>query len=337
MRIANLGAPFLVEALKAQGHEVLSVGWHAACQVQINSPLTAGRLADYCAELGFVPDASLYVDDGNMPFVVGLERLPWPSAYYAIDTFCNPWQVPYSYAFDLVCVAQKGYLDLFGRGPAQVAWLPLFATSLPALDDDHERDIPVAFVGTLQPKNIPDRLPFLQAFKAQHPLVYMSGDYVPVFVRSQLVLNQTAASELNFRCFEAMACGAALLTEIGPHGLCDLFVPGEHILPPYTRGDAQGAAALAANWLNRPEQLHAVAQNGTELVRRTHSAMARATSLVAMLAPLCAEQAQKARLATLDARKPFIGAAYAMLASELVAPEYAAHRDLYKRLWQQAL
>ncbi|WP_368076627.1 glycosyltransferase [uncultured Desulfovibrio sp.] len=46
-----------------------------------------------------------------------------------------------------------------------------------------------------------------------------------------MTLNQKAFSEVNFRCFEAMACGAALLMEQCGNGLDELFTPDEDISP----------------------------------------------------------------------------------------------------------
>jgi hypothetical protein len=68
------------------------------------------------------------------------------------------------------------------------------------------------------------------------------------------VLNQTAFSEINVRCFEAMACGAALLTERGCRGMQDLFVEGETILPGIsaTIGAARRRRRPPALWPIRP-------------------------------------------------------------------------------------
>lgn len=335
MRILILGAPFLAPALKDLGHTVYSVGWQSTCDLHISSPLSDKRLVAHLREQSFTPDALLYTDDGGLPFLLGVERLPWPSIFYSIDTFCNPWHVSYSYAFDMVCVAQKGYLPLFEGILLGAQWLPLFALQVPKLYDFSERDIPVAFVGTLQPKNIPDRLEFLESFKARAPLVYLSGEYVPIFNRAQIVLNQTAVSEVNFRCFEAMACGAALLTEQGEHGLTDLFTPHEHILPTYTRGNALEAAVIASSYMKQPELLAALAARGAALVRTQHTAAVRARQLCDWLHTLDAQAAHHARLTLLEERKPFLAAAYAMLAAELCEPETREHRELYHRLWME--
>ena len=59
----------------------------------------------------------------------------------------------------------------------------------------------------------------------------LSGNFYPILHRSRMALNQNAFSEVNFRCFEAMACGAALLMEQCGNGLDELFTPDEDISP----------------------------------------------------------------------------------------------------------
>ena len=48
---------------------------------------------------------------------------------YSIDSYCNPWHIPYGAAFDAVLAAQKDYVRLFEDTPVPrpSEWLPLFA------------------------------------------------------------------------------------------------------------------------------------------------------------------------------------------------------------------
>ena len=50
----------------------------------------------------------------------------------------------------------------------------------------------------------PARKAFFDAFRTHIPLYTQKGLYAPIYARSRLVLNQSAAGELNFRLFEAM-------------------------------------------------------------------------------------------------------------------------------------
>ena len=144
-----------------------------------------------------------------------------------------------------------------------------------------------------------------------------SGPYKDIFRRSQIVLNQTACSEVNFRCFESVACGAALLMERCGHGLEELLVPGEHILPLYTRNDWREAAAIASRALAEPEKLAEMAAHGRRHVLANHLAWHRGQVVHDVMAGLIREDAPKRRLERLDFRRKFLAASYAMLGYEL--------------------
>ncbi len=333
MRILSFGGAFLVSALRARGHTVLSVGIQRECDLRLEHPVPWTRLAAVLEANAFAPEGAVWIDDGNLPAVPGIEAMPFPGLFYSIDTFCNPWHVPFAQAFDQALVAQKGFVPLFPALAEDPVWLPLFAPD--DLPTGSERDIPVAFVGTLRPRNIPQRYPFLEAFRRLHPLFFKQGAYAPVFSRSRIVLNQTAAEEVNFRCFESMACGAALLTEASPHGLEDLFVPGEHMLPPYPPGDAARAAQLAGHWLASPEKLEALAAAGQALVRARHLASHRAAFLENALARLIAAKAHERRLSALPQRRTLLSTAYAILMDELRADSLRDHQGLYRRIFAE--
>lgn len=329
MRILNLDAPFLVPAFRADGHSVVSVGIASHCDIVITHPVHAFHLYQKVCEQGFTPDAVFCCDSGNLPYFPAVESLPCPSAYYTIDTYYNPWHLGVAYAYDHIFVAQREHVPLFTSQNMPAEWLPLFARYLVAEDDPEQRDIPVAFVGTLNPKNIPDRKPFLDAFRRLHPLFVTSGDYVDIFARARIVLNQTAASEINFRCFEAMGCGAALLMEHSPHGLDALFTPGEHLLPLYTRGDARQAAAIAQAALQQPQTLAEIARHGQECVSGQHTAPHRAARVVDVLKTLVHNHAHSKRADELPMRQKHLASAYAMLFDDLVEPKFQQHKDFF--------
>lgn len=331
MRLLILGAPILNAAFRQLGHHVTQLGPGQDSDVVLTHPLTLERLLE---RMDAPPHAILHMDNGNLPQVLGLERATVPTLFYSIDTFCNPWHIPYAAAFDHVLVAQFGQLELFTQQGFPVTWMPLFASQMAEPDEDFSaRDVPVSFVGTLNPRNIPTRQPFLQRFRKLSPLVAMQGNYVPLFARSRIVLNQTAFSELNYRCFEAAGCGAALLMEAVPD-LERVFTPGETILPPYPKDDADAAAAAVREWTATPErleQLARVAKAGYELVAARHTAQCRAVEIVAHVERLIAENAPAARFAGLARRRVILSTAYAILVLELEGPFYVAHREFYSR------
>ncbi|GAB7081271.1 glycosyltransferase family protein [Megalodesulfovibrio paquesii] len=342
MNVLLLESPRFYHVFKAQGCEVLCLSPHPAPHagvdprdfVQLTRMCHRRELESLLQARQFMPDLVLWCDHGYLPSIFGFEALECPVLGLTIDDYCNPWHIPFAAAFDKVFVAQKDYVPVFNQAvrPDVAVWSPLFCDERVDTDPGLARDIPVSFVGTLQPKNIPQRLPFLKRFKELAPLVLLQGRYAPIFQRSQIVLNQTAAGELNFRLFEASACGAAVLTEVGENGLEELFQPGETMLPPYPRGDAPAAAAIAREWLARPEALLRIGTQARELVRREHSLQVRARQLVAEALRLRQEDALPRRQARQGWIRQELAKACAFIAAELVQPEFARMQQTYLNL-----
>ncbi len=343
MNILNLDALYFVPALRKQGHSVVSAGFLEACDISSPYPCSVMTLYNKLKDAGFTPDAVLTADYGNLPLFFDMEELPCPSIFYSIDTFCNPWHVPLGYAFETVLVAQKDFVPLFTQEHMDAHWMPLFAKegidicTHDPVRDMAQRDIPVAFVGTIKAKNLPEREPFLKMFQKLHPLILHQGAYQEIFNRAQIVLNTTAASELNFRCFEAMACGAALLMENCEHGLTDLFEVDTHLLPLYGRSDAIHARAIAKTALAAPQRLAHIALHGHDEVHKKHMDAHRARTIVNLMEELIRTQKQQERLAHLNERRRFISTAYAILGAELTAPHVRKHADFYHTLYNNLL
>ena len=338
MRVLNIDGRVLVPALKARGHEVHTIGSSPADDLRIDSYLSLRGLWQHLSDTGFSPDLVLWCDMCRPPLVMGLETLPALTVAWSVDQYCNPWHYSWSAAFDLVLVAQKDYLPLFAGEnlPRALHWFPLCCDADKDVDpfaaEDEgfaRRDIPVSFVGTVTGSINTARKDFLDAFKRRHPLVVRQGDYRPVFGRSRIVLNQSAAGELNYRLFQAAACGAAVLNEDTANGLTDIFTPGEDLLPPYPRCDAEAAAAIAAKALADPDALEDIALAGRDMVRSRHSSAARVRDLEARATRMLAARAQSWRLENQDLVRRRVGTALAMLGADAELPLEAAHRKMF--------
>ena len=315
MRIVNLHLPVFVETFRKLGHDVLSLGTTPDCDVTLAEPLSHRRFLELLHSRDFLPDLVFWCDACQPPWVFGFETLPAVTIGYSIDQYMHPWHVPYSAAFDTLFVAQKDYLPLFASAVDRpAAWMPLFCQPARLPDPDTVRDVPVSFVGTLDGVVNAGRRPFLEAFARHAPLVVASGDFVPVYGRSRIVLNQSAAGELNFRLFEAMACGAAVLTEDTSNGLTELFTPGQDLLI-YPRGDALAAAAIARVAL-ASSGLGNLAASGRRKTLARHGVTVRARQILATAARLAAEGAPGRRRAALAGVRAEVRKAYAFLATD---------------------
>lgn len=330
MRIVTLHHMGFAPILRKLGHDVLTVSGSASADVRLAEPMTATKFLEILGARGFRPDLVLWYDACQPPWVFGFERLPSVVIGYSVDQYMHPWHVPYSAAFDAVLVAQKDYLPLFTDAPTgrPAQWLPLFCDPARDLDPGGTRDIPTSFVGTLDGAANPGRKPFLDAFKAVAPLFCKQGAYAPIFGRSRIVLNQSAAGELNFRLFEAMACGAAVLTEETGNGLTELFTPGIDVLT-YPRGDAAKAAATANAALADPAALAALAVAGKRNVLANHTLVQRARRIIALAEELAAAGAPARRLAGINAVDVELRKAYAMLATDGHLPLPLEVREFY--------
>lgn len=297
MRILNLEGMNFVPCMRELGHDVLCIGPDTRCDLQPSQTMGFDRLWDFLHARNFVPELVLWNDNCRPPSVLGFERLPCPTIGFSIDQYCNPWHVPFSAAFDLMLIAQKDYVSQFELPhlPRPCQWFPLFWRRQPDQAAIRQRDIPVSFVGTVEGSINHERKNFLQTFKHHHPIFITQGDYVPIFARSEVVLNQSAAGELNFRIFEAAACGALVLTEEAHNGLHDLFTPGEDILT-YPAGDPLTAAKICRSILADNERLTRIAVRGYEKVLKKHSAMARTRTILLKARELMKTRAHDWRL-----------------------------------------
>jgi len=338
MRILNIDGRYFVRTLRATGHEVLTVGREQGCDLVLDEVASLRKLVEFMDSRGFHPDLVLWADRCQPPSAAGFEALPAPVIGFSIDQYCNPWHMPFSAAFDLILVAQKDYLAMFEHRdlPREIRWFPLFCNLAKDLDPQGERDIPASFVGTLTGSINTGRMAFLEAFKKRQPVFLHQGLYPPIYGRSRLVLNQSAAGELNFRNFEAAACGAAVLTEDIANGMGEIFRHGETALL-YPRGDAAAAAEVAREWLARPEDLARVAQAGRDLVRAEHSDEVRAAEIVRQAERLTRRRSWRWRLDNGPLVRGELAKMFAMLGADGELPVPDDLRAGYLRMAERYL
>lgn len=313
------------------GHKVFCAGEAQTCDIHLRSIVSANILLSICKSKGFVPDVFFHADDSTLPHLFGVEELPIPSVFYSIDTYCHDWHAAYSHAFDYVLYAQGEEREKF---PSCSEHFPLFAKYFSSFETKEEwlknRDVPVSFVGTLGHKNNPGRTNFYSLFKMFMPIVIRQGFFVPVYGRTRIVLNQSAAGEVNFRTFEAMALGCACLADNMPtekNQVARLFCFGENSLPPYPRSDVAKAVDYALYWLSaeKEQALYEIAMKGRQLVFEKHSVSVRSRSLAQLFERLIAQRVHEKRLHGVGERKRQVVRAFDFLRNhKAVSPEFGS-------------
>lgn len=331
MNILNIGPPYLSQEFRDLGHNTLDIqGWS-----KHKKPIFPYELQAILTSQHFQPDVVLWCDGSEVPNVFGWEMLPAVTLGFSIDLFCNPWHIPYSVAFDHLFVAQKDFIPLVTQdiSPRRGEWLPLFCKSQDTIDLGFERNIPVSFVGTIDPQNIPARKHFFDALKKRLPILIKQGCYQEIFGRSHIVMNQSAVGEVNFRTFEAAACGAAVLTEDTQHGLYELFTPWEEILL-YPRGNIDAAAAIATEWLHKPIELAGIANAGKQRAIRDHSAKTRARRVIELAQQLLRQGAQEWRLQNIKKIHYELEKSFTFICAELDSNRFPELQQLFLYLAQ---
>lgn len=291
LKLLVVGGSLLTCYLRDAGHEVAALASELPPNAGpldfqtdfFGSPAAARDRLDSLMR-DFRPDWILQVDDSTPLIHLGLERFDTPKAWYAVDSHIHEgWHLHYACLFDRVFCAQKNRVADLARFRPDVAWLPLYFASNPVFLPWEARVRDVAFVGTMDRALNPARCDLLDALRAAGlPLQCLQGDYYSVYRESKVVLNQSVRDDLNFRFFEAMGCGAVLLTDRLSHSLEEIGEPGSDFLV-YEPGDAADCMAKAQWALSHPREAEAMARRGHARVLASHRFGHRITELVDVL------------------------------------------------------
>jgi hypothetical protein len=161
--------------------------------------------------------------------------------------------------------------------------MPLWAPEY--VETSTDKRFGATFVGTLNPDLNADRVKFFSALGQIIPMHITSGYYPHIFPHAEIVVNQTVKGDLNFRVFEAMMCGALLLTEKTENGLFELFRDGEHLVT-YTPRDPHDAAEKVRRLMSDVPRMRAIADAGRAEILAKHTMLHRALELEKLLTSL---------------------------------------------------
>lgn len=311
------------------GHAYFAAHMRSAGYRVIGLPRDLGVLgwSDIVSFSGFVPDVFIYGDCSAQPFLRDVESFPCPTVFYAIDTHIHSWYPRYAQGFDLCCVAMRDHLpDFAGHRlqDEQLRWLPLFARDQDCRLEVHdEPSYEIVFVGKNDPVLTPGRYAMLKELSGRVPLSVLQGRYVELYARSKLVLNVSEHGDLNFRVFEALACGACLITPRVGHGLLDLFTEGRELFT-YDPQDVARLSSLILQLLADGQWRKAVADAGLAAVEGKHRTANRAREFMDWLSAHDLDRLVRERLAAQQhIRQEYLRLLYLHLAEVETSPARA--------------
>jgi hypothetical protein len=281
VKILLLNQDWFATELRALGHQVRVCG--SATHLDTVVPNRLFYLDQLLSEhlAGFKPDIIVWLDNSAPLMVLGLEDSEIPVVYYSVDAHHHyEMHARLVAAFDHALVAQRDYLNFFEKSGTPSTWFPLWAPRY--VEASCEKRYELTFVGTMNRALNPERVDFFERLARIRPIHLAHGNYWEIFPNAEIVVIQTVKGYLNFRVFEALMCGAALLTERTPNGLLELFTDGHHLVT-YDRADAHGAAQRAQELLANPARMREIAAAGRAEVLAKHTASARAIQLEALL------------------------------------------------------
>ena len=228
----------------------------------------------------FTPDIFIYMEpNGIIPR--GMGQAPFPTACILCDTHMDlNGRKRQARFFDHVFLYHRNYLSCFEEHPnGNVHWLP-YACDLDLFHPGKgERDIDIAFIGNLFPgsgrRDLIAKLS--KRFRMNEPRYYQQAEIPAIYSRAKIVLNLPLRDDLNFRTFEAMSCGAMLLTRRVKNGQEILFEENKHYV---AFDDETELFEKAAYYLSNPGERDAIAAAGLAEVKLHHHLELRVEELL---------------------------------------------------------
>lgn len=233
---------------------------------------------------GMEPELLVYADQSQPPPLLGLQHYPCATLFYCVDSHIHRWYPFYAQAFDLCAVSLRDHLAWFRLrlSDTRLRWLPPTAKPGDA-PLDCPRTTELLFVGTVNPETTPIRHEFLSQLGERLPgLRVCQGKYPQLYPTAEVVLNIAERGDLNFRVFEALGCGACLLTPQVGHGLTELFVDGEALCS-YAPQDMDALLRQYERIMADAELRQRLRDNGLAAVNARHRPEHRAAELLQWL------------------------------------------------------
>jgi glycosyltransferase involved in cell wall biosynthesis len=238
------------------------------------SPATGYAPGTHIADLLEITDGPYdifwYVEQNGL-IPLGIENVPFPTICIINDLHAGMAhrRIPLARFFDYVFCQQYNYLDLFSEHPSEnVVWLPYACDTEIFYDHKVPRDLDIAFVGQLHTAERMHVIPKLVTkYRMNEQRRYLMSEIPHLYSRARVVINMPLADDLNMRFFEAMSCGALLITRRHNSGQERLFREDEHYVAYST---SQELFEKIDYYLNHEAERAIIAHQGYEEIRRKH-------------------------------------------------------------------
>ncbi len=227
-------------------------------------------------------DLVIEFDSSGQYHLIGKRRLSIPALMWSIDTHHydkRAFQAYFQKDFDILYSSNMDHANFFKHTKFQ--WLPC------ACDPDFHRkmNLPkiydVAFVGSLDPKDYPERVRILEKLSKKFKVhtfhkVYRE-EMVRILNQAKIVFNKSHSGDINFRIFETLSCGSFLITDRLNNGLQDLFQDGKHLAMYDNLGELEDKVSY---YLTHDEEREQIASTGQKEVRDKHTFYHRAKTML---------------------------------------------------------
>ncbi len=235
---------------------------------------------------GCEPNVVVVADKSLPPFVLGVENFPCITVFYAVDSHIHSWFSNYAQAFDFCLVSLHDHVSFFKNknlASERIMWCPPFARDTDAPNPNAKTQYDCLFVGSIHAENLPHRLAFFKELEQYVPNLHIEqGAYAKIFPLGRVLINHCENADLNFRVFEALGCGGALVTPQVEHGLNKLFTSGKELIT-YESGNAKAAGKVINNLLANNTLRQNIAEQGLLKINSKHRAIHRAQALTRLI------------------------------------------------------
>jgi len=216
-------------------------------------------------------------------WVTNIEKSPFPTALYLMDTFIPliKGQTGYANLFDYVFSAQIDCVKKLKKdGHKNVFWSP-FAFYPKIIKNHHLKKIHnIIFLGLNNPLHNPRRAIYLKLMEKIVGLKIIKGKYLEelakVYSQSKIVFNIPTFDDLNLRVFESLACQTLLITHKNQMGLNLLFKNNTHLI---TYSNIFDAVRKIKFYLNHDSEREKIAKAGYLEVQKNHTYEKRAREI----------------------------------------------------------